>query len=223
MQPRTAVVLLSGGLDSTTALWKIKDIYSPVGLTERLSKLAGASHHIIRLPWLGDLAKTSGSAIVSARSPPAIRDEDLDDLEKSRETARAVWVPARNLIFLSIATAFAESIGGEVDVVSGFDLEEAKTFKDNSNEFVRRMNRVLELAVFEGKIKVVAPLIHMNKEEIARLAGDLLVPIEFTGSCYAPIGIDKLGRPIHCGVCESCMRRKRGLKKLKIECTIYKE
>jgi 7-cyano-7-deazaguanine synthase len=84
------------------------------------------------------------------------------------------------------------------------------------------MNEVIEVAVLEKDIKVVAPLIQLNKTEIATLSLKLGVPVEYTSSCYRPKGIDNQGRPVHCGVCESCMRRKRGFKATGVDPTIYK-
>jgi 7-cyano-7-deazaguanine synthase len=218
----TAVVLLSGGLDSTTALWKVKENYSnlytltfaygskdeavSIEVSKMLSKLAGASQKIITLPWLEEFSKTLGTALVSGKEVPEPNKQDLADIEKAKMTAKAVWVPARNLVFLSIAASFAESIGGDVDIITGFDMEEALTFPDNSKDFVNRINGVLKLAVLEENIKVHAPLIDMNKAEIAGRAIVMGVPIEYTSSCYKPPGIDDKGRPVHCGICESDLK-----------------
>jgi 7-cyano-7-deazaguanine synthase len=235
----TAVVLLSGGLDSTTALWKVrednvnlhtltftygsKDETVSIKVTKKLSQLAGANQKIIKLPWLEEFSKNFGTALVSEIEVPKPKSRDLVDTEKAKKMARAVWVPARNLVFLSIAASFAESISGDVEIITGFDREEAQTFPDNSREFVNRINEVLKLAVLEKNIKVSAPLVDMDKDEIAELALELGVPIEYSSSCYKPLGFDNKGRPIHCGVCESCMRRKRGFKaKGAVDRTVYK-
>jgi 7-cyano-7-deazaguanine synthase len=233
------VVLLSGGLDSTTAMWSLKKNYSQLYtltfaygskdeeitlmITKHLSEIVGAAHRIIELPWLKEFSKNSGSTLVSKTQVPSLDEGDLDDIKKASETARSVWIPARNLIFLSIASSFAESIGGGADIIAGFDAEEAATFPDNSSEFVNRMNNVIKLAVLEKDIKVVAPLIHLNKTEIADLSLKLGVPVEYTSSCYHPHGIDGEKRPVHCGICESCIRRMRGFKTVGADPTIYTE
>ncbi len=237
MKPK-GVVLLSGGLDSTTAMWRVKKDYSrlytltfaygskdedvTLAVTKKLSEIVGADHRVIELPWLKDFSRFSGSTLVSKRELPTPAEGDLDDFEKASETAKSVWVPARNLVFLAIATSFAESIGGGADIIAGFDYEEAATFPDNSSEFVSRMNEVIKLAVLEKDIKVVAPLIQLNKTEIVALSLKLGVPVEYTSSCYSPKSIDNQGRPVHCGVCESCMRRRRGFKATGVDPTIYK-
>ena len=235
---KRAIVLLSGGLDSATAMWKVKDQYTQIyALTfaygakdekvmlkaaKKLSKLAGAKHIVISLPWLEGFSKTAGSALVSEKDVPSLREEDLNDSVKAKATAKAVWVPARNLVFLSIAASFAEALGGRADIITGFDREEAATFPDNSQEFLERMNSALELAVLAKGIRIVAPLIQMNKGDIAGLASELGLPVEYTTSCYNPCGIDRHGRPIHCGACESCVRRKRGFKSVGMDRTVYR-
>lgn len=233
------VVLLSGGLDSTTALWKVKNNYShlytltfaygskdedvTLNVAKKLSELAHATHQVIYLPWLEDFSRSSGSTLVSKIEPPSLEEGDLDNFEKTSETAKSVWVPARNLVFLAIAASFAESIGGGAEIIAGFDLEEAATFPDNSMDFVNRFNNVVKLSVLKKDIVVAAPLIKMNKTEIAILSKKLGVPVEYTSSCYHPKSIDEQGRPVHCGVCESCMRRRRGFKAVGWDPTIYKK
>ena len=138
----------------------------------------------------------------------AIKENELDNLEKSQETAKSVWVPARNMVFTSIATSFAESIGAEIIIV-GWDAEEAATFPDNSKEFMDAFNELISIGSPEN-IKIEAPAIDLNKEEIVKLGVEVGAPMELSYSCYA-------GRDKHCGICESCMRRKRAFKKLKIK------
>lgn len=230
---------MSGGIDSATALWKVKNGYGKlhtltftygskdeavmVECTRRLSSLAGAEHRLISLPWLEAFSEAAGSALVSEeKGLPAPGEEGLNSLDEARRTAASVWVPARNLVFLSIAASFAESLGGDVDIITGFDREEALTFPDNTLEFVEAVNRALEYGVLRRGIKVVAPLIHMDKVEICREALRLGVPVEFTLSCYEPSGVDSRGRPIHCGRCESCMRRRRGFRAAGEDRTVYR-
>lgn len=231
-----AVILFSGGLDSTTAMWKIRDEYKHLytltfkygardqdvmlSVCRRLSKLAGTKHSVIDLPWLKQFSRYLGSALIKGEIP-APSYKELDDPVKASESAEKVWIPARNLVFISIAAAFAETLEGGADIVAGFDLEEAATFPDNSHEFVKRMNSVLELGVSRENICVKAPLIHLNKSAIAALALKLKVPVEYTLSCYAPPGLNKQDRPIHCGRCESCMRRKRGFNEVRADKTVY--
>ena len=162
------------------------------------------THEVIDLPWL---SKISTSSLNTSEDIPEVKEDELDDLEKSKSSASSVWVPARNMVFTSIATSYAESIGAEIIIV-GWDREEAATFPDNSKEFLNAFNELIEIGSPDN-IKIEAPAIDLNKEEIVELGVKVGAPMELSYSCYA-------GREKHCGVCESCMRRKRAFKKLKI-------
>jgi len=234
---KRGIALLSGGLDSTVALWKVKDSYEElhtltfsygakdegiaIKAARKLSSIAGAEHRVIELPWLKEFSIRKGSALVSETPLPEPAEEELDDIKSSAETAKAVWVPARNLVFIAIAASYAEALSGSCDIIAGFDLEEARTFPDNSEEFVSRANTVLELSTLAKDISLIAPLIHNTKAEIAYLANQLSVPYEFSSSCYSPLGVDEEGRPVHCGLCESCARRRRGFRKAGFDRTVY--
>ncbi|MDI3483827.1 MAG: 7-cyano-7-deazaguanine synthase QueC [Methanobacteriales archaeon] len=213
-----AISILSGGLDSTVATIKFAEKYDIHALTfdygqrsskmeieasKRISKSYGFEHHIIRLPWL---KKLGGSALTDKKKrmpKPA-----MDELDNDRETGRAVWVPARNLVFTSIGAAYADALDAEIIIV-GWDREEARTFPDNSRRFLEAFNRVLESGVL-ADVKVEAPLIDYTKKEIIEEGYRLNVPFEVTYSCYE-------GGRLHCGLCESCMRRKRAFKLAGIE------
>ncbi|MBS7287426.1 MAG: 7-cyano-7-deazaguanine synthase QueC [Candidatus Freyarchaeota archaeon] len=229
MRARVGVVLLSGGLDSTVALWwaKEKEDYKEVhALTflygsreervarkvcEKLASLAKVEKQIfLELPWLKEFSiKTESTLMEEGSGPPKVSINMFKDKESIKETSRSVWVPARNLCFASIATAYAEAIGGEVEIITGFNKEEAETFPDNSLTFVERMNALLEVSTLKAKVTLRSPLIHLDKKEICVLAEALSVPIEYSNSCYNPAGFTDDRKPIHCGVCESCTRRKR--------------
>jgi 7-cyano-7-deazaguanine synthase len=112
---------------------------------------------------------------------------------------------------ISIAASHADTLEGDVDIVVGFDEEEARTFPDNSRRFVENLNLTLEDAVFEKRVKLVAPLIEMEKGEIVSLASRLEAPLELTCSCYQPRGFRE-DRPLHCGVCQSCLLRSHGFQ-----------
>ena len=217
---KKAISVLSGGLDCTVATSVYAKEYDIHAITfnygqksfereleasKKICEKMGFEHSVIDLPWL---AQISSSTLNTDEDIPEVSEEDLDDMKKSSETASSVWVPARNMVFTSIATSFAESVGAEIIIV-GWDAEEAATFPDNSKKFLNAFNDLIEIGSPEN-IKIEAPAIDLNKEEIVKLGLEVGAPMEISYSCY-------VGREKHCGVCESCMRRKRAFKKLKIK------
>lgn len=217
---KKAISVLSGGLDccvATSTLAKDYDIHAitfdygqkafkrELQAAKEICAKMNWTHEIIELPWL---SKISTSSLNTSEEIPNVNAEDLDDFKKSNETASSVWVPARNMVFTSIAVSYAESIGAEAIIV-GWDAEEAATFPDNSKEFLDKFNELIDVGS-PKKIKIEAPAIGLTKEEIVKLGVEVGAPMELSYSCYK--GGDK-----HCGVCESCMRRKRAFKQLGIE------
>ena len=212
---KKAISVLSGGLDSTVATSLLAKDYEVHAITfdygqrstqmeikssKAICEELGLKHTVIELPWLSRLG---GSALTSQETVPELEMNQLDDKEVCDETARKVWVPGRNVVFTSIALSFAEAEGAE-KIIVGWDLEEAATFPDNSKEFLDAFNRLLEIGSLDD-VQIEAPLIHMNKEEIVKLCDKIGAPINISYSCYR-------GREEHCGVCESCMRRKRAFE-----------
>lgn len=216
---KKAISVLSGGLDCTVATsvydkeYEIHAITFNYGQKAFMRELQAAreisekmnwTHEMIDLPWL---AKISTSSLNTSDEIPEVSADDLDDLDKSMETASSVWVPARNMVFTSIAVSYAESIGAEIIIV-GWDKEEAATFPDNSKEFLDGFNELIDVGSPE-KIRIEAPAIDLDKEEIVDLGVKVGAPMKLSYSCYK-------GGKKHCGVCESCMRRKRAFKNLGI-------
>ena len=131
---KKAISVLSGGLDCTVATSVFKNDYEIHAITfdygqkafrrelqaakEICSKM-GWTHEVIDLPWL---AKISNSSLNTSEEIPELSENDLDDLEKSTKSASSVWVPARNMVFTSIAVSYAESIGAE-KIIVGWDKE----------------------------------------------------------------------------------------------------
>ena len=217
---KKAISVLSGGLDCTVATSVYAKEYDIHAITFNYGQKAfeqelraskaicekmGFEHTIINLPWLAEI---SNSTLNTDEDIPEVCEDDLDDIKKSSETASSVWVPARNMVFTSIATSFAESIGAEIIIV-GWDAEEAATFPDNSKEFLNAFNELIKIGSPEN-IKIEAPAIDLNKEEIVKLGLEVGAPMEISYSCYS-------GRDKHCGVCESCMRRKRAFENLGVK------
>ena len=215
-----AISVFSGGLDCTVATSVYDNDYEIYALTfnygqkafiqeleasRRICEKMGWHHEVIDLPWL---SKISNSSLNSDEDIPELEESDLDDLKKSSKSASNVWVPARNTVFVSIALSYAESIGADIIIV-GWNGEEGATFPDNSKEYMDKFNELIGVGSPE-KIRIEAPAINMDKEEIVKLGVDTGAPMELSYSCYK-------GESEPCGVCESCMRRKRAFKKMGIE------
>ncbi|MDO5848220.1 MAG: 7-cyano-7-deazaguanine synthase QueC [Methanobrevibacter sp.] len=222
---KKAISVLSGGLDSTVATSvyaKDYDIHAitfdygqrsvdrEIKAAKEICEKMGFEHTIIDLKWLGEI---SNSSLTSDNEVPELNEDELDDLEICSQTASSVWVPARNTVFTAIATALAESIGAEIIIV-GWDKEEAATFPDNSKEFLEAFNKLIQIGSPDN-IEVKAPAIDLDKDEIVELGESVNAPMKLSYSCY-------MGEENHCGVCESCMRRKRAFKQAGIKDeTIY--
>lgn len=217
---KKAISVLSGGLDCTVATSVFAGEYEIHAITFNYGQKAfereleaakeicakmNWTHEVIDLPWL---AKISTSSLNTSEDIPEVSIDDLDDAEKSSESASSVWVPARNMVFTSIAVSYAESIGAEKIIVR-WDAEEAATFPDNSKEFLNTFNELIDVGSPDN-IKIEAPAIDLTKEEIVKLGVEVGAPMEISYSCYK-------GGKKHCGVCESCMRRKRAFTQLGIE------
>jgi len=211
-----ALVLLSGGLDSLVSLALAreklqvsfaltfdygqqaakKEIAAAVGICNYYS----LAHQVVQLPWLKEIDK---SALQMTGNLPQMNDKDIDNPDAAGKAAAAVWVPNRNGLFTSIAACFAESLGMEY-IIAGFNHEEAVTFPDNSEQFVKRVNDYLELSTLSD-VAIWAPTQHMDKTDIVREGIRLGVPWHYMWSCYT--GGDSL-----CGQCESCLRLLRAFK-----------
>lgn len=213
---RSAIALLSGGLDSgvSLGLWLAQpDCRVSLCLTfdygqrsvaeesraaQRLADRYGIAWRLIALPWLADAAQQSGSALVAGKLPEGTEAEPGD-----ADSAAAVWVPARNVVFLAIAASFAEAAGDAV-ILTGFNREEAETFPDNSAAFVDAMDAVLALGTRE-ELTVCSPTLDLAKMDIAKRAKELGLRAADFWSCYD-------SGPEPCGRCESCVRSVRAWK-----------
>ncbi|MDO5825093.1 MAG: 7-cyano-7-deazaguanine synthase QueC [Methanosphaera sp.] len=215
MSKAKAIAVLSGGLDCCVATSIYSDDYDITAITfnynqksldeeikaaKRICEKFNMKHVIIDLPWLAEI---SNSSLNSNEEVPEVSLEELDDEQKSLENAKRVWVPARNTVFCSIALSYAESINAQIIIV-GWDYEEAVTFPDNSKEYLESFNKTIEYGSFED-IEIKAPLIDMTKKEIVKKGYEINAPMELSYSCYN-------GTHNHCGLCESCKRRKRAFE-----------
>jgi 7-cyano-7-deazaguanine synthase len=210
----SAVVLLSGGLDSYTAAAIVKaDGYRLYALSVRYGQVhareieaaraVAASLGVVRHVELSvDLAAFGGSALVGDGVIP--KDRALDD----DRTIPATYVPARNTVFLSLALAWAEVVGAEA-IVIGVNALDYSGYPDCRPEYLEAYERMASLATragVEGRpLTILAPLVRMSKAEIVRRGVALGLDYSLTHSCYDPL---PSGAP--CGRCDSCRLRAKG-------------
>ncbi|PKL76266.1 MAG: 7-cyano-7-deazaguanine synthase [Candidatus Melainabacteria bacterium HGW-Melainabacteria-1] len=216
---KTAIVLLSAGLDSTVSLALAREAGVSIRLglcfdygqraaaaEWRQAQLLAAHYQLplqrIELPWLAEIS-TSALSSKSTEALPQVPVEQLDNITSvTLASAAKVWVPNRNGALINIAAAFADA-GGESLILTGFNAEEAATFPDNTPQFAEAISRSLAFST-QVQPQVKSFVQHLNKVEILREAVRLEVPIAKLWSCYAD-------GTSHCGRCESCSRLKRAL------------
>ena len=208
-----AVVLLSGGLDSTTALAVAKSRgFTCYALTVKYGQLheveleaarraaAWASvreHQIIDI----DLSPLAASAL-TRRDVAVPKDRSLAEIGAPGDVP-ATYVPARNTVLLSLALAWAESLGAK-DLFVGVNVLDASGYPDCRPAFIRAFEALAQVATREGGFHIHAPLIDLDKAGIIRLGMSLGVDYGQTHSCYDPIAT------LACGRCDACALRKKG-------------
>jgi len=210
-----AVCLLSGGLDSATAAaiarsrgFEVYALSFDYGQRHRreldaaraVARSLGAARHVVLgfdLRLWGGSALTSGIELPSGRSPE----------EMSREIP-VTYVPARNIIFLSFALAWAETLDAR-HIFIGANQLDYSGYPDCREEFLRAFERMAAVgtkAGVEGRpVRIEAPLVHMSKADIIREGARLGVDFGLTWSCYG-------GGERPCGECDSCILREKGFR-----------
>ncbi|MGB9906168.1 MAG: 7-cyano-7-deazaguanine synthase QueC [Candidatus Saccharicenans sp.] len=206
------LVLFSGGIDSTTALFwalrrfkKVQPVIFDYGQRHRVEiKMArktcarlGLEPKFIKI----DLSQVGGSALTDKK----IEVPEFRKIEEIKEGLPATYVPFRNGIFLAIAAALAESLGIR-DIICGFNVIDSPHYPDTTSAFVRAMNR----AVNEGtgakfsqkKFRILAPFLKLKKSEIIRQGLKLGADYSYSVSCYS-------GNEVPCGRCSACLLRKK--------------
>ncbi len=202
------VAILSGGLDSTVSLAAaVRRMDVALALTfdygqraarrereaaRRVARHYRVPHRVVEIPWLAAITRT---ALVNRRAR-------LPRHEMSPRSAKAVWVPNRNGVFIEVSAAHAESLGAS-RLVTGFNREEAATFPDNSSAYVRAVNRALSYSTANG-VRVVSFTADLDKRAIVRLGRRLGAPLDAVWPCYE-------GGRAWCRACESCLRILRAL------------
>jgi len=223
VNPMKAVVLLSGGLDSTTTLAIAKragfDLFAltfdygqrhhiEVDRAQDIAKhFAVVDHQIVKI----DLRQFGGSALTDSIEVPT----DRDQKEMGSEIP-VTYVPARNTIFLSFCLAYAE-VKEANDIFIGVNAIDYSGYPDCRPEFIAAFETLANLATkagVEGKnrMKIHTPLIKLNKGEIIQKGLQLGVDFAMTHSCYNPGEAGK-----SCGVCDSCQLRLKGFQEAGVE------
>jgi len=223
LSPKPAVCLLSGGLDSATCLaFARREGYACYALSfdygqrhkveleaaRRVADNIGVSQHLVAkigLDAFGGSALTSDIAVPKARSAGEMG-----------QGIPITYVPARNTIFLSFALAWAEVLSA-ADVFIGVNALDYSGYPDCRPEYIEAYERMANLATRAGvegstRLKIHAPLMHLNKAQIVKLGAELGLPFGLTHSCYDPAPD---GRP--CGQCDACLLRRKGFEEAGIE------
>ena len=212
-----SLILLSGGLDSLVSLAYAIEKYNinfaltfdygqraakkEIAASKAVTDYFNIAHKVIELPFLAGITQTS--LVNTGLNLPELKSGELDNPELTNASAKNVWVPNRNGLFLNIAACFSDSFEYS-NIIFGANREEGTTFHDNTQEFIDRINESFEYSTLI-KPKVIAPLINFDKTEIIKLAVEIKAPLHLVRSCYTDE--DK-----HCGKCESCMRLNRALQ-----------
>jgi 7-cyano-7-deazaguanine synthase len=208
-----AVILLSGGLDSTTALAVARSKgFECYALTVRYGQLheveleaarrvaargGVTEHRVIDI----DLAQLASSALTTS-GVAVPKDRTLAEIGAPGDVP-PTYVPARNTVLLALALAWAESLGAR-DLFVGVNVLDASGYPDCRPEFIKAFETLAQVATRSGGFTVHAPLIELTKAQIIELGGTLGVDYSITHSCYDPIDGGA------CGRCDACLLRKKG-------------
>ena len=216
--PRSAVLLLSGGLDSATAGAMARsagfDLYAlsfdygqrhrfELEAARRVGEHLGVKRHVVQKI---DLAQFGGSALTSDLAVPKDR-----NLENPQDDIPITYVPARNTVFLALALAYAEVLGAG-DLFIGVNAIDYRGYPDCRPEFLRAFEKLASLATRAGvdgtlQFAIHAPLVDWTKAQIIRRGTELGVDYGLTHSCYEP---DATGAA--CGRCDACQLRLAGFR-----------
>jgi 7-cyano-7-deazaguanine synthase len=218
---RRAVVLASGGLDSTVTAALAKDAgYELLWLTidygqrhavevANAREVARAMHAAKHTVLSVDLRALGGSALTGETAVP----KDRHRAERSHGIP-ITYVPGRNLVFLSLAAAHAE-IEGASQIYFGANVVDYSGYPDCRPEFIHAFEAAVAAGTKAGAegtaVRICAPLLEMTKADIIRTGIRLGVPLHLTHSCYDPVG------GLACGRCDSCLIRREGFSRAGVE------
>lgn len=221
---QNAVVLFSGGLDSTTCLYWAKSQFktvtavsfcygqrhsSELNAAQNITKKLSVRHHVIDI----DIAKLGSSALTDMNLSVPNHDESVTYSDADR-VAPITYVPARNTIFLSYALAVAEVTQASA-IIIGVSSVDYSGYPDCRPDYIAAFETMANLATVSGRqgnhLSIIAPLQNLSKADTLTLGISLGVDYSLTVSCYQA---DALGRA--CGHCDSCHLRKQGFMDAKI-------
>jgi 7-cyano-7-deazaguanine synthase len=199
MKPKS-IILLSGGLDSTVSAAVARRRTQPIfaltfdygqraakmeiAASKKICRFLKIKHKLVRLPFFKEFRRL----MLLGEAKGAL---------KKFENVRDLWIPNRNGLFINIAACFAEYYGASI-IVTGFNREEAQEFPDNSERFLRAVNRSLKYSTLSN-VEVRSYVLQYTKKEIYGLGLKYKAPLELVYSCY-------LGGKNMCGKCASCRR-----------------
>ena len=205
-----AVAVVSGGVDSSTLLYKlVKEGFDVHALTfiygqkhsreiqaaKDIASNLDIEHRIIDISSIRELL--GSSSLIN----PGIAVPEVPETAEHYDTLKSTIVPNRNSIFLSLSIAYATKIGAN-QIFYGAHYSDRGVYPDCRKEFVEAFTLAERFATDNFELIVKAPFVNMNKSEIVKLGSKLNVPYKDTWSCYK-------GGKAHCGACSSCLERKR--------------
>ena len=207
MRPKT-VLLLSGGMDSTTLLYFLRmknhEVHAlsfnygqrhsrELEAAKKICEITSTPHQIVDITSITDLI--SCSSLTGDEPVPKGHYED--------ETMKKTVVPNRNMILLSLATGYAVNIGAE-NVAYAAHAGDHAIYPDCRPEFFEKINEVTKISNYQP-VEIYAPFLHISKGDIAEIGRDLNVPYEVTWTCYE-------GGEEPCGECGACVERKEAME-----------
>ncbi len=217
---KKSIVLFSGGLDSTTAIYWALERYEKVfaltfdygqrnrielDMAGKAAQKLGVPQKILRV----NLKQIGGSSLTDTKlSLP-----QYEKMEESEEGLPSTYVPFRNGIFLALAAAWAEVVGIK-EIVCGFNVIDSPNYPDTRKQFVQAMQEAINLgtkaSLSPEKIQIIAPFLKMKKSDIIKEGLSLNVDYSFAISCYC-------GEEIPCQKCSSCVLRQKAWEEVGLQ------
>lgn len=214
---KPSIVLFSGGIDSTTALYwalnRYEKIYAltfdygqrhriEISMAHRLAQKLNIPQKILSI----DLKQIGGSSLTETKLPLP----EYKRAEEIEEGLPSTYVPFRNGIFMAMAAALAQ-VKGIKEIVCGFNTIDSPNYPDTRRQFVKAMEAAINQGtgafLSQEKIKILAPFVDMRKSEIIKVGLSLGVDYSFTISCY-------FGEEIPCQKCSSCLLRQKAWEEI---------